>query len=480
MAVSKGAGDIKASTLYALVAFIVLFLGAAVLAVIMYMNNEQLRKDAGDAQERLGVLATDSQYTMVKGLAQKGGATALGRINQDMQYLTALIMGQEAGEVPMVAVRETVEKRIGPILAALPTELTKAAEADPNAGLANIMKSLISEKQLWFERYKQSTTDLETQAEANQQKVAGLEQTIAKMNEDLGTASKAAQTGEVKYDALAKEQAGKYEQIINQLNGKIGQAETGEKKAKEESDALKKQIADFQVELKKLKDRLQQFQPTPETETAAMTADGFIILVNQREKLAYINLTNKDHIYRGLTFSVYDSFSPIPKSGQGKGSIEVIEIMDTMSKCRIVASDPANPVAEKDVIANVVWSPEKKYLFCVAGDFDINGDGKLDGGGRGRLVNLIGGWGGRVTDTVTVDTDFLVLGQPPAIPQRPSEDYVEGTSQAAVDYRQAIKRGEDYQKVRSDAVALGVPTFNLSRFLYFIGYYQQAQGKTLQ
>ena len=75
-----------------------------------------------------------------------------------------------------------------------------------------------------------------------------------------------------------------------------------------------------------------------------------------------------------------------------------------------------------------------------------------------------------------VQTDFLVVGRRPTLPARPAEEYIDSNAPEAVRYRQAKARQDAYEQVRADGAALGVPTFPLKRFLYFIGYYQQASN----
>ena len=89
------------------------------------------------------------------------------------------------------------------------------------------------------------------------------------------------------------------------------------------------------------------------------------------------------------------------------------------------------------------------------------------------MTQLIQHWGGVVTDVVNVDTDFFVVGRRPFVPPRPAEEYAGG--QVMQDYTRAMERDQQYQQNRQTAQSLGTPTFNLSRFLYFVGFYRQAE-----
>ncbi len=478
---ARAGSDASSSMVYALVAFIVLFLAAAVFSVTMYMKNEQYLNEANAATDRLAALATDSQYNTVKSLSEpRAGRTALGQIMDDITALAQLIAGEELGKISAVDARDRVTRMMDPMwpdiqnaLVGMETEEETTAEVSASLGLKKILEMMIAQINAGKEGIKDLSDQMTNLLQAHQQQIEEREKRIGALEGELQKASVVTQTGETNYQQLKEKLTGEYEKIIANLDSRYSEAQNQVKNAREENDKLKGEITEFQKEVKNLKDRLQKLSPQPETEMAALEPDGYVVSVVPREKLAYINLAKNDHIYRGLTFSVYDKYQTIPKTGQGKATLEVIEIMDTISKCRITDSDATNPIREGDIIANLVWSKDKKYLFCVAGDFDFNGDGKMDTDGRDRIQKLIESWGGKVTYTLTVDTDFLVLGQTPLLPERSGEeDGLDNTKE----YQDQKKALESYSEVREDAVALGVPTFNLSRFLYFIGYYQQAKG----
>ena len=117
------------------------------------------------------------------------------------------------------------------------------------------------------------------------------------------------------------------------------------------------------------------------------------------------------------------------------------------------------------------WDKDKKYQFCVAGDFDFDGNGEVDPDGQEQIVSLINNWGGQAVSSLSVDTDFLVLGQPPAVPMRPSEGDFDRNTEVAKKYNQAVQNADKYKKILQDGRSLGVPTFNTSRFFRFIGYH---------
>ncbi len=471
MPAPKGSADIKKSTLITMFVFIFLFLVAGVLAVLQFVKNEELNKKAREAEEELKKIASPNELNSVKSM---GGAqkTVLSKIGEDMNALARYIGGEELAGMDIPSLRPTVEQRLQPLWDQLKVSVSNPAEADPAMGLIKAMTAVLKDNQMLKQRFAQGKQENEQQILLLTQQMEQKDAQIEQMNKDLAQASQSALTSEKTYGTLIKEKETKYEDIVNRLNSQLAELQQKQKQAEEQIKSQTEQIEKSNKEVQGLKDQLAQYRPSPETEMAAIVPDGAVVEVVAQEKLAYINLAKNDHIYRGLTFSVYDSFRQIPKSGEGKGTLEVIEIMDTISKCRITQYDPTNPIMAGDIIANLVWDKDKKFLFCVIGDFDFDGDGRIDADGRTRITQMIEAWGGKVSSAMSVDTDFLVLGNPPVLPPRPTEDFTEeSSSEAMKQYRKAEQELLAYQQVQTQGEALRVPTFNLSRFLYFIGYY---------
>ena len=112
----------------------------------------------------------------------------------------------------------------------------------------------------------------------------------------------------------------------------------------------------------------------------------------------------------GLTFSVYDSSVPIPEDGKGKAEIEVFEVSPNVSAARVLNSSVNNPIVQQDIVANLIWDSQSSNNFVVVGEFDLNGDGINDKDGNTKVRELIQRWGGKIQDAVTIETDFVILG----------------------------------------------------------------------
>jgi hypothetical protein len=248
----------------------------------------------------------------------------------------------------------------------------------------------------------------------------------------------------------------------------------------EEKDARKKlnqQLLKTEAELKITEERMKRAQeklhalvPPPDSEIAAYKPDGKIILIDDSTKVVHLNIGSDNHVYRGLTFSVYEKNTPIPKDGRGKAEIEVFNVGKNISAARITRSDVKKPIIVDDIVANLIWDSSKTNVFVVAGEFDLDADGNIDYDAADKIKALIQKWGGKVADKISIDTDFLVLGTTPTVLRKPTFEQMEIDPMAMQKYEDSLQRLDSYQQVQTQAHALSIPVFNLERFLYFIGY----------
>ncbi len=470
MPAAKSSSDSSSGAMiFVIGVFVVLFLAAAVFAVIMYLNNEDLRTRAADAENRLGEFATRNQLQEVQPMVQ-GAGTVLGQLKADMQQMAAWVGGDQVANTTLPETKIAVENLLDPLYEKIRETMPNVENVDMSMGLANVAEMLISEKNNWQDLYEFKEEEVSTLTQNMQQQIAQRESEFTRLNENLQKAAQSAGKFEQQYQDTMSQSTQMYETLIERFDKEKEALENTIGSLNTQIEEMKTTISQYQSRMDELEAVLQQVRPAPDQEVIALEPDGYVVSVNLKDKLAYINLSQNDHIYRGLTFSVYDSFQNIPKDGKGKGKLEVIEIMDTISKCRVTEYDMTNPIMEKDIIANLVWDKDKKFKFCVAGDFDVDQDGKVDPEGRAKIKRLINIWGGEAVDSLSVDTDFLVLGQPPAVPAKPREEDMNRNTFEARVYEAAVEMQETYEQIRRNGAALGVPTFNTTRFYRFIGY----------
>ena len=205
------------------------------------------------------------------------------------------------------------------------------------------------------------------------------------------------------------------------------------------------------------------------------------ILRTVGDGVVYLDLGTGDQVVPGMSFEVFDRIEGIPRPGdptndenlpKGKGSIEIIRVMPGSSEARIVRQTPGQTVVEGDVLVNVAYDRAIKYNITVYGNFDLDRNGQPTATDADVIKRLVTQWGGRVADTLTVDTDFLVIGKVPEIPNYSQEELDRPEVQFEVENKK--KELTAYDDVLARAIELNIPVLNQNRFLYFSGYYEQS------
>lgn len=246
--------------------------------------------------------------------------------------------------------------------------------------------------------------------------------------------------------------------------------------------SLQSRFNELQTQFDKLRARLERNRINV-GEPLLRQADGKIMSAN-RNNTVYIDLGTGDQVVPGLTFEVYDRNEGMPRATEGAGmlgdelpkgkaSIEVVHVASHTSECRVVTIQPGAVLADGDIIANVVYDKNVHYKFVVYGKFDLDQNTLPTEADADIIRRLITGWGGTLVPKVTVETDFVVLGSEPKVPEYTAEELQEADNNAK--FVEAQKQLEAYQDVVSQAQALHIPILNQNRFLYFVGYYDQAQ-----
>ena len=82
-------------------------------------------------------------------------------------------------------------------------------------------------------------------------------------------------------------------------------------------------------------------------------------------------------------------------------------------------------------------------------------------------------WGGKNIDKVNADTDFVVLGKEPTVLVPSKEEANDPIIQAKAQASQAAY--DAYQEVKKQALDYHIPILNQNRFLYYVGYFEQAK-----
>jgi hypothetical protein len=332
---------------------------------------------------------------------------------------------------------------------------------------------------------KNQLNDLSAQLKKAQGDLTAANTAIAVQNEAREKSVQEAQAQAAAELAKVTDQFNANKAVVDQLQKDQVDAA---KKAQDAAQAEQAQLAEANQKLAKAAQEKEAVQEKlanrrPDVSNAAIRQpDGRIIRL-PGNNICYINLGQGDQVSAGLTFEVYSKSTGVPgippnASGDeqlpaGKASIEITRVGATSSECRIVHVVPGEVLSEGDVIANLVYDPNTKYNFFVYGDFDLADTGHTEAADEKVIERLVTQWGGNLVNDVNVDTDFVVLGKEPSLPNYTKEE--QENPQIADKMAKAQAAIDKYQELRQTARDLHIPILNQNRFLYYVGYYDQAK-----
>lgn len=186
--------------------------------------------------------------------------------------------------------------------------------------------------------------------------------------------------------------------------------------------------------------------------------DGRVTLVNQAQRLVWINLGQKDGLQRQTAFSVFDHDENGVAQAEPKARLEVVRIVgEHLAECKILEDKPANPILQNDIIFTPAWSPGVKVHFALVGFMDIDKDGVSD---REMIRNFIQMSGGVIdaelqddgtrTGSMSVNTRYLVLGE------KPTE-------------RSGTRMLQEYNFLLGEVTKYGTETINVQKLMQMMG-----------
>jgi hypothetical protein len=460
--------------LYTLITFVGLFIATTTVAVIYYVKAEEYKTAVADLQREMDDYATDRERQAVGSIVgtKLPRKTWLGTMVDYFDVTVSLVAGG-------VAEPTSAEVKTNNSKTAVSDALKLAREhnitiTDPNTtGLVQIVQRLkaeldntISAKLETQKQLDDKMKEFDDARKANFEK----EQTLLAEKEKL---MKQVADIEQKYNENSALLEQTTSEQVKTLRDQLQQARDDMKALNDQLQRTQAELQVAQDDLKSEKEKLSKIEPGPDSEVLAQQPDGKIILIDDQAKVVHLNIGIDDHVYQGLTLTVYDRGTSIPEDGRGKAEVEVFDVAKTYSAARIIQSELTKPILQGDLVANLIWDADRTNVFVIAGDFDLDNDGVLDYNGANRVKTLIERWGGRVDDTITIDTDFVVLGKQPQVLQKPTLDELDVDPRAMDVYNASLQRLERYNGLRNQAQTLWIPVFTYDRFLYFIGYKSQ-------
>ena len=338
-------------------------------------------------------------------------------------------------------------------------------------GLLNVTKSDTTEiSQLTTDRDDMSKK-LAAVNDAFKAQIGAKDQDVNKAQADVKQAMDASETDRTDKDKQITDMQGKMDQQAKLAQDTVNQLTAQRQEADNRSKKLDDQIKALQSKLRDIRQPVDQI--LRQADAHIMRAAG--------DNIVYIDLGTGDQVVPGMTFEVFDRITGIPKPGdptndenlpKGKASIEIIKVSPGSSECRIIRQTPGENPVEGDPVVNLVYDRNIHYNVMVYGDFDLDRNGQATPQDAEVIKRLVTRWGGHVVSVLNADTDFLVIGKVPEIPNYTQEELDRPEIQFEVERRK--KALADYDETLAKAIELNIPVLNQNRFLYFTGYYEQS------
>jgi len=464
------------TVLYTLIIFVAFFILSTVFAVVFYTKSEDYKASLLNLENQINDTVTNTEIQKMSTLV--GARTSGSYMNTLISFhdrATQILLGSPVPSTTAEAKLDRMENAVERCLTLAQPHV--ALEPDPNTGLAPIFEQLVTAMntlkstnetlaaQFEQERARYSSAIAEAQATENR---------LAKDKEDYFNQSEQVASN---YKSLETEMNSAADERVANVQNQLNQQRDSARNINQELLKTKAELNQTRNKMGDALDKMAAIEPGPDRAALAYKPDGAIILVDTMAGIVHVNIGSKDHVYKGLTFSVFDKGASIKDEDAFKAEIEVVSMAEQYAMARIIKSNPRNPVTIDDTVANLVWSATEPQTFVLAGAFDLDGDSFVDADAADRITSLIAGWGGVIEPSVTATTDYIILGGKPKLPAKPTFEILETDPLANDRYNAATEKLAAYTAVQQKAQALMVPMFEYSKFLYLIGYTGQI-GKT--
>jgi predicted nuclease with TOPRIM domain len=463
MATRTGTGT---GVVVSLVVFVLCTVFLLVLTIVFYSGQAKAAQGQDAAEDTLSRYVSREQRNReaIKAIEARvnpaRGESVVRHLQEQYQELMGYVSGNPTAT--MVSLQGEFERRYGVPEDSTVSDALQTMTRDLNQKQTDI-DGLTTRLTARETEITELNDEMERLKETHQQEMSEVTGKIARYEQDADN-----------YRAELLSVKGEYHSAIDRLReryeGDIARLEN-------EKDALYQQMVVLKGRLDELEEILgkNRFK----AQDPSTLVDGRIVDTVGGSDEVYVDRGKKHRIVLGMTFEVYDNEAALqevdPVTGElprGKASLQVIQVRETTSKCKITRAVPGRPVVRNDVIANAVYDPNYVFKFLVHGKFDVDGDGNPSETEAEYLRSLIINWGGAVVsgERLPGDLDFLVLGIEPPLPADLPLDATEFQIDDWVRKRNAYER---YHELFRQASEAQIPVLNVNRFFILIGYTQR-------
>lgn len=149
---------------------------------------------------------------------------------------------------------------------------------------------------------------------------------------------------------------------------------------------------------------------------------AYVVPPGQTGQMVLINLGSADQLRLGVQFGVIDATELNVEQAEQKASIQVTKILGPHSaQARVLGGiSYKNPLVKGDKIYSPFWAPGRPVNIALAGDIDLNGDGRSNIAELKSMIEIAGAKvvaslspAGELTGKLDSSIRFLVVGDQP-------------------------------------------------------------------
>jgi len=486
----------RSSPPYLAILFVFLFIIAAGFAAWFYTEWRDAETQAATTADTLNSLASRGELSgpdMAKARtrARDEGRSVVGQYRQEVKDLIGAIVGaaegadasaQEAiagagGALPTIdetladVVKAETEFDATVGAADRAVDVQQPADGTPAAagkrGLLQIIKRLAAEQTASKLREMSLQTLLNGASEQMVKAMKDAADTQKALSEQLSGNREELTALQAKFDELSGSFQSNIATANSDWDSRVQALQNDLATQRKEILNLQTTIEGLQTKMKTLEGAgLDRTSPDAKPE---LLADGEVLKVLDAgdHTIAYINIGSDDRVRVGLTFTVYGKHTGVSAEAEGKGVILVKSVSRSTAECLVLRSMPTDPMTAGDLVANLAFSSARQPVFVVEGNFDLDADGIADSQGAETVKSMISRFGGRIADTTTVDTDYVVMGMEPRQTARPDTDAP--PTEIAL-WQESQTMVQKYRDLVGRAVALNKPILNTDQLLTYIGF----------
>ena len=450
---------------YALIVLTALTVIFAACAVWMYLNWDKSQQKLTELQQRQTQLgASGKAYNAIEAEAKK----AKNRPNVFSYLLSQRDDLRSAIVADPALSNEDIQKTIDGAIQNAQVSLGQETSASlPGLPLSEVLNTLANACQTRNQTIAGLNTSLAAAETSAQQYLAKLQAVQNEAQEFTASTSRETQARQAMVVEQLTQWNANLDQLRNDLDGLQQAVSASKTLAQQQVQDIQETLTKNKKRLQALIDKVQQWRKEGGIDFTGMvsSADGKIVTIVPGQNKVFIDISQTDHLPLSLQFEVFSPDEHITASTKSKGTVQVVRVGPQLSECQVIRISHNQVIMPGDLVVNTVYDRENEYIFRVIGEFDIDGDSRPDRNGAKNVEALIQRWGGKVVPELEVQTDFLVVGAEPLLPEKP-----DSFDQAAIAlYEEKLQERQNYMDIQGRAVDLSIPILNSKRFLYLLG-----------